>query len=225
MNRRSTALLLELLRQPTAPFREASVVEFVSATLKKNGVPFFRDPIGNIIVGAGSRPDYARLVRRSSREPLRLYVAHMDHPGFHGIRWLGNGRLQAQWHGGGPIERLVGASVWLADARAPAHHGRVRAARLTKTRRSIKTLEIDVAAKVIQHTDARSLFGGFSFRAPVWRSEQLLYTKAADDLIGVYAILATAIDHKRRKSRAPFLGLLTRAEEVGFIGAIGHFDL
>jgi endoglucanase len=29
----------------------------------------------------------------------------------------------------------------------------------------------------------------------------------------------------RRKTRPPFLGLLTRAEEVGFVGAIEHFEL
>ncbi|MEO5969845.1 MAG: hypothetical protein ABIQ95_07945, partial [Bdellovibrionia bacterium] len=75
--------------------------------------------------------------------------------------------------------------------------------------------------------DATKYYGGFSFRAPVWRDGDLLYTKAADDLVGCFAIVSTAIDLWAKKNRnlPPFLGILTRAEEVGFIGAIGHFEL
>jgi len=75
---------------------------------------------------------------------------------------------------------------------------------------------------------ADSLYGGFQFRKPVWKSGSRLYTKAADDLIGVFCIVATALEvfNKRGgKSRPPFIGLLTRAEEVGLVGAVGHFEL
>src|SRR4030066_192298 len=59
------------------------------------------------------------------------------------------------------------------------------------------------------------------------RSGKKLYTKAADDLVGVFAILRTAMDlHAGRRRKAPpFIGLLTRAEEVGFIGTVGHLEL
>jgi endoglucanase len=69
-----------------------------------------------------------------------------------------------------------------------------------------------------------------SFRAPVWREQDLIYTQAADDLIGAFAIVSLAKElWSKRKSRKslldpPFIGLLTRAEEVGFIGAIAHFE-
>ncbi len=86
------------------------------------------------------------------------------------------------------------------------------------------------------------IFGGFGFRAPCWQEGQLIYTQAADDLVGAFAIVSTALDYfKARKatgkparnrtrssgarSAQPFLGLLTRAEEVGFIGAIAHLEL
>jgi endoglucanase len=74
---------------------------------------------------------------------------------------------------------------------------------------------------------AQRLYGGFAFRAPVWRSGKRIYTKAADDLIGVFAILQTARALYRRvgRQRPPFIGLLTRAEEVGFVGAIAHLEL
>jgi endoglucanase len=73
---------------------------------------------------------------------------------------------------------------------------------------------------------AASLFGGFRFRKAVWQKGELIYTKAADDLVGAYVITQLALGLKKRKAQNEnFIGLLTRAEEVGFIGAIGHFDL
>lgn len=224
MNARATTLLLELLRQPTVPFREHRVAEFAAEVLRRYEVPFFRDPIGNIVVGCGSRREYATLVAAAAREPLRLFVAHMDHPGFHGARWVAARRLQVQWHGGGPTRHLRGARVWIADA-SGLHHGTMGKARLAPGGRWIKTAEVHFDERTeAPRAPAASFYGGFAFRAPVWRIGRRLYTKAADDLVGVFAVLMTAIAQKRRAQRN-FLGLLTRAEEVGFVGAVGHFEL
>lgn len=224
MNQRDLALLLDILSQPTAPFRERHVVEIVTRTLRHHDVPHFLDPIGNVIVGCSSRRDYRRRLEATTREPLRVYVAHMDHPGFHGARWLGRNRLLVKWHGGGPTRHLNGAPVWLADDQGRRYEGRMRKARLGASGRSIETAEVALTDAVDTRMPAPALYGGFSFRAPVWRAGRKLYTKAADDLVGVYAVLVTAIACARR-GFANFLGLLTRAEEVGFIGAIGHFEL
>ncbi len=44
--------------------------------------------------------------------------------------------------------------------------------------------------------------------------------------MGAFAIVAMAVEQKKtfKKNDAPFVGLLTRGEEVGFIGCIGHFN-
>lgn len=227
MQKKQLALLKALLAQPTAPFREHHVIEFATRVLRDGGVPFFADPVGNIVVGCNSRREYARLVGTRTHEPLRLYVAHMDHPGFHGVRWRGPKRLHVQWHGGAPVKHLAGARVWLADDAGQTFEGRMRAATLAHRGRTIGKAEIVLDALPAVRPPAASLYGGFGFRAPVWQSGRLLYTKAADDLVGVYAILVTALElaRKRRGTQPPFLGLLTRAEEVGFVGAIGHFEL
>jgi putative aminopeptidase FrvX len=225
MTKRELAFLTALLRQPTAPFRETQVIDFAARALRRHRVPFFADPIGNVVIGCASRSDYARLVAARTREPLRLYIAHMDHPGFHGDRWLPNHRLRVRWHGGGPTRHLVGAPVWLADTNGQTYRGQMRSARLARNGRSIETAEVRLEPDPATPRAADSLYGGFSFRAPVWRSGRRLYTKAADDLVGVYAILRLAIEQARRGGGLPFLGLLTRAEEVGFVGAIGHFEL
>ncbi len=226
MNRRDLRWLSELLSCPTAPFRENAVIAAVMQALSRAAVPHFLDPVGNIVVGACSRAEYRRLVHTRSAEPLRVYIAHMDHPGFHGRRWLSARRLEVEWHGGSPVKHLAGAPVWLADATGYVAKGRLAHVRLGASRHAIHRAEV-VLPKASWKTRpaANALYGGFRFRAPCWRAGQRIHTKAADDLVGVFAIVHTAIKLHAARRHPPFLGLLTRAEEVGFIGAIGHFEL
>jgi putative aminopeptidase FrvX len=218
-------LLAALLTKPTAPFREEHVVRFVRATLGAAGVPHLLDPSGNIVVGCASRAAYRKLVRTTSEEPLRLFIAHMDHPGFHGVLRRTDGSLAVRWHGGSPTRHLAGARVWLANEDGVLGHGTLAKARLGRGRHAIATATVRVARDDIG-VAPREIYGGFAFRAPVWRRGKRVYTKAADDLVGVYAILRTAIDLFRRSRRGsrPFLGVLTRAEEVGFVGALAHLE-
>jgi endoglucanase len=227
MPRLREALLEELLALPTAPFREDPIARFVAAVLARHGVPHFCDPVGNIVIGCESASRYRALARRRGTEPLRLFMAHMDHPGFHGVRWHSPTRLSVRWHGGSPVRQLAGAGMWLADRSGYLAQGKLGRVRLTRSRRALARAEVRLAQPLREPLAAQSLFGGFAFRAPVWRSGRRLYTKAADDLVGVFAILSMAIDYfaRGRRTNPPFLGLLTRAEEVGFVGAIAHFEL
>src|SRR3954466_15431796 len=106
-----TSFLFELLSQPTAPFREGLVVKAAVDFLDRAKVPWFQDPVGNLVVGVGSQKDYLARVRQRTDEPLRLFIAHMDHPGFHGARWTSSRELEIEWHGGSPRKHLNGADV------------------------------------------------------------------------------------------------------------------
>jgi endoglucanase len=206
------------------------VIRCVQAELSSHGVPHFQDPVGNIVIGASSPKDYSRLLKKSD-EPLRVFIAHMDHPGFHGLRWKSEYELEIQWYGGSPTQHLDGAKVWLADKNQSLGEGTLTEAKLISSGKAIQSGIIRVSAPVrsgSKPVPAEKIFGGFGFRAPVWQENGLIYTKAADDLIGAYSMVRLAIEHfkkLRRTSNTTFLGLLTRAEEVGFIGAIGHFEL
>jgi putative aminopeptidase FrvX len=229
MNTRHRSQLIELLKQPTAPFREEHVIASVERLLEGSQVPFFRDPVGNVIVGCASHAQYRRLVREKTAEPLRVFIAHMDHPGFHGVRWISKTRLKVKWHGGSPVRHLNGSRVWLASHQGHSMAGKLGRVQLVKSKNSMDTAEVQITGPTTNpRPKADQLYGGFKFRAPVWRSGMKIYAKAADDLVGVFAVVDTAIwlhtKHRGRKV-APFIGLLTRAEEVGFIGAIGHFEL
>jgi len=223
-----TDLLEKILSQPSAPFRERHVISVITEELRAHRVPFFQDPIGNIVIGVKTKKEYLALVRKKSAEPVRVFIAHLDHPGFHGMEWKSDTELEVRWHGGSPTQHIEAAKVWLADATGPRGEARVLSAQMLTSGRAIETATIKVAPQLRASVpDAKKLYGGFAFRAPVWRDGDLYYTKAADDLVGSFAILSLALDTfgKGKKPKVPFLGLLTRAEEVGFIGAIGHFEL
>ena len=228
-------LLDQILSQPTSPFREGHVLTLLMNVMSEAGVPHFQDPVGNIVVGVASQKDYRALVGKKTSEPLRIFIAHTDHPGFHGEGWTDDGRLKIRWLGGSPTAHLEGASVWLADRGDWQGKGVLIQATMHPSGRMIQSGEVELerTSEIARQRFPKGteLFGGFSFRSPVWQEGERLYTKAADDLVGCFAIVSTAMDlfKKRGKSKgkpkAPFLALLTRAEEVGFIGAIGHFEL
>jgi endoglucanase len=217
------------LAQPTAPFREQRVIAWVKQVLDQAGIPYFIDPIGNIVVGASSKTDYLRLLREADAEPVRVFIAHMDHPGLHGVRWVKPTVLRVRWHGGSPTKHLPGSRVWLANGEGFEGEGVLRKVTLRKEGWAIDTAEVHFeAALAPRRPAAKSLYGGLKFRKPVWKSGSKLYTKAADDLIGVFCIVATALEvftKRGPRDRPPFIGLLTRAEEVGLVGAVGHFEL
>jgi putative aminopeptidase FrvX len=60
----------------------------------------------------------------------------------------------------------------------------------------------------------------------VWELEDfsigngLIHGRGCDDLIGVASILATLIELKRRRARVNVIGVIARAEEIGFLGAM-----
>jgi endoglucanase len=138
---------------------------------------------------------------------------------------LSASRLHVEWHGGAPVRGLAGAKVWVANEAGYCALGRMSKPRLDKTRKRLVDAEVRIDRSAwLQRPPAADLFGGFGTRAPVWREGKLIYTKAADDLVGVYAIVQTAIRFLKNKRRAPFVGLLTRGEEVGFIGMLAHLQ-
>lgn len=227
MKNKHFTLLTALLSTPTAPFREQQVIDFVTDVLERAGVPYFQDPIGNLVVGVASAHAYRRRLQKTGGEPMRLFIAHMDHPGFHGVTWRTPNQLAVKWHGGSPIKHLNGCGVWLASVDGWIGQGRLVKTKLLPNKHAIDRAEVMLTTKG-EHPLADEIYGGFRFRAPVWRQGRRLYTQAADDLVGVFAIVATALDlfnKPRARHAPPFVGLLTRAEEVGFVGAIGHFKL
>lgn len=197
-------------------------MEWIKKELIQNQVPFFQDSIGNIIMGVGSEQEYRVLLGQTDKEPLRVFIAHMDHPGFHGVKWKNKEDLEIKWHGGSPKKHLVGSRVWLSTEKGEVLQGIVKTALLDRKKTHFAKGVVKVKGGVSDRP-ATSLFGGFGFRKPVWEKSGILYTKAADDLVGCFAAIETAKKAIKLGSRR-FIGVLTRAEEVGFVGCIAHFE-
>lgn len=228
LNDRQLNLLKDILRQPAAPFFETHVANCVGKTLDKAKVPYFFDPVGNLIVGVDSKQSYLRLIQKKDKEPVRLFIAHMDHPGFQGTKWVSKNQLLIKWHGGSPVKHLAGARVWLANEEKLLTEGHLNNVTLHPSKLSMDTaiVRFKDLPENIRKLKAKSLFGGFAFRSHAWTSGKRLYTRAADDLVGVFCIVSTAIDlYRKQKKHFPFVGLITRAEEVGFVGAVRHLEL
>jgi endoglucanase len=198
------------LSRPTAPYREGAVIAWVREfAAARPGLVLREDPDGNL-----------ELVRRSvprSRAPLVL-AAHMDHPGFRALasrRARGHFAIEALFLGGVRREYFPGARVRFFPA-----DGEVRAT-VRRARPRGGELRVELVAKRAVPPGAFGMWDLPAF-CRSRRDPDLLLTRAADDLAGVAAILALldAVERIDPRRRVDVRGLFTRAEEVGFVGAL-----
>ncbi|MFQ5600303.1 MAG: hypothetical protein ACE5G2_07085 [Candidatus Krumholzibacteriia bacterium] len=216
MTRSERRLLQAILTRPTAPFREHYVQAAIEATCRRLELPVRRDRFGNVYVS----------LRHGRARPL-AFTAHMDHPGFEVLE--GGNRARALLLGGVAPEAMQGAPVvFYADSaerrkRPPArlpdpvrgrivdvHTRRDRGARRPQVRVDVE-LESAIGADGFGHFD----FPGLEVEGDLLRS------KALDNLLSCVMILAAMGRLRRRRAAANVLGVFTRAEEVGFVGAGG----
>ncbi len=201
-------ILQEMLSTPTAPFAEHKVLAHVERyCAARKGVSISRDRVGNLLARV-------HIGARKVARPVCI-TAHLDHPGFVVDRMLGKNSLRAFWRGGVPKEYFVGASVRFDM------DGRWSKARIE----SIKTVKRDGVERVntalmqVREEIPSGTIGMWDFPDPVIRGSKI-YARACDDLAGASAMLC-AIDILSREGKpCDAYFLFTRAEEVGFVGAI-----
>jgi endoglucanase len=187
------------MRHPAVPYHERAVRSEVEKICAEEKLTCVRDRFGNLIV---------RLQADSKLRPIAL-AAHLDHPGFKIVGSASRQRLTGRFLGGVPDSYFRhGTSLRLLPDGSAATLGR----RLSKTE---KLFEI-VPAK---HTDPKPEFAVWEL--PNFKvTRGLIHARACDDLIGVGAILATLIELKRSRAKVNVIGVISRAEEVGFHGAL-----
>lgn len=193
----------QLTRIPTAPGREHRVLSWVTAWVgRRDDLRLETDPQGNLLIGQKGR----------KRHPPLLAVAHTDHPGFV-VTDVDGTTVSVEFRGGVRKEYFRRNRVELFDQGDGAHLGEL-AEFDHETRRGVVRMDRSVA--LVPGDVGRWFFGAKRGGA----GERFLLAPACDDLAGVAAALA-ALDRARSyDSRRHFGVLLTRAEEVGFIGAI-----
>ena len=201
-------ILEDVLSIPTAPFAEHMVIDYVERFCagRKNLI-LQHDGAGNILVRV------RRGKGRVARPPC--ITAHLDHPGFVADRMISKGRLRAHWRGGVAPEYFVGAGVRFFVDREWIK-GRVRSIKtsMDSRRKRVETATIDLPREVPPGS-----VGMWDFPDPIVRGTRI-YARGCDDLAGVAAILCCIDKLLRARYACDAYFLFTRAEEVGFIGAM-----
>ena len=206
-------ILADLLSLPTATFVETAVADYVRRFCRKTaGVSATADRYGNLL---------ARYRHRPRPVPPVVFSAHMDHPGFVAQEMLDRRTLRAEFRGGVMAEYFPGARVWFWSG-----GGRVRARVLEVTK--VKTLVRGPVTWTIPEEATLRVGRPVSANAPgMWDLPEpterggMVYARDCDDIAGCAAMLEVLRRLSRRRARADVYCLFTRAEEVGFIGAIG----
>lgn len=209
MKKTHERILKEITSLPTAAGLEDRVIRWVEDwASSRRDVTLSRDPFGNLTIK-----------RRGARSKSPIYfTAHLDHPAFAVTDVLDEGRhIQAEFRGGVYDAYFEGSAVLLHRASGKPVRGEIVS--LDRKRSSELSQLVTIRLDRITPCAAGDLV---TWALPTSKiTKKLLHAPACDDL----AALAAAICAYQVMLEAPEdLGdvrlLLTRAEEVGFIGAI-----
>jgi endoglucanase len=192
----------------TAPFREDAVARWA-------GEFAARRPALRLEFDADGNLHLSRKAARKTASPIIL-SAHMDHPGFVAKACRRAGRLfhgAAEFRGGVEKRFFARAKVRFSPDDPPARVLSVKEDPETgkKTARLLSPCPVPPGALGMWDLPA--------FR----RKGDFLWSRAADDLAGVTAALGVMdlLPFVDPKAQADVRVVLTRAEEVGFWGAVG----
>ncbi len=211
MRQRHEQYLLELTGLPTAAGREEHVIRWVQRWAKRRtSVRLTRDRYGNLL-----------LARKGARSSKPVYItAHMDHPAFVVIEQTGPRRIMAEFRGGVDDRYFVGSRVRLHLGGIEPCRGRVVELSPPDKAGGDKRAEIELVRPVV--AEVGDIVTWDLPMPKIVRGR--LRAPACDDLAGVAAAISAfeqVCKSGANPVRADVRVLLTRSEEVGFIGAIG----
>ncbi|HRQ76392.1 MAG TPA: hypothetical protein PK098_10790 [Phycisphaerales bacterium] len=205
--------LLEITGIPTAAGREQRVVQWVQRWVEaRKNLTLKHDPVGNLIISV-------RSTARSERKPLYI-TAHLDHPAFVVRRLIDANTVELEFRGGVHDPYFKRAAIDIIDSQEAPHRAVIK--QLDANAKPFKRVQarLNSPATGIRVGDiARWAFSGRGGRPVI--DKGILHAPACDDLAAVAAALSTLDVLRRRRGLEHVAVLLTVAEEVGFIGAIG----
>jgi endoglucanase len=197
------AIAEALMRSPAAPYHEGFVAATVQTICADLGLELEQDRHGNFL---------AKLQTDPHTRPLVL-AAHMDHPGFEIQKQASASVCKAKFLGGvGDAYFKHGIPVLLHPGKIP---GKLRKNVSLKNR----LFEIESEFPLLDPPEFA-----------VWDLEEfrfeagLIHGRVCDDLIGVAAALSAMGQLKRSRKKVNVIAAITRAEEVGFHGALALAD-
>lgn len=206
--------LLEITSLPTAAGREDAVLERVEAWVSERAARLLlgRDRCGNLVItGRGFKKACAK------KAPLFI-TAHLDHPAFL-VRSVKGAYVALEFRGGVQDAYFKGSQIEIFDLELKRSFA-ARILFLDAKAKPFKTVTARLDAPASSSFVEPGCIGRWKFpKAAVVKG--LVRTHACDDLAAVAAALLAFETISRDPELAHAALLFTRAEEVGFIGAIG----
>jgi putative aminopeptidase FrvX len=202
--------LMELTSIPTAAGREGRVIEWIEDWLDdRPGLALRRDGAGNLVI--------ERVDSDETRPPL-FVTGHLDHPAFVVEGLVGPSTVRLQFRGGVRDPYFLDAPVDIVTESGETVRARlIEAGEAKPFRACLAEVEGDASAD-----DAGVAVGDvarWAMDPPSVDGAGMLHTHACDDLAAVTAALAMMDAVLELDAAAHVRLLLTRAEEVGFVGA------
>ncbi len=227
--KRDLAILKQVVNLPTAPFAEAQVIHFIQGFVARR--PRLRlgsDPFGNLLV----RYSPKRKARLRGR-PI-LFAAHMDHPGFTAVRMPDSRHVYAEFRGWvrSPYfknERVQFFSdgAWAAGRIVKVIPHRPGKSVPRRAAASARSFGADAPPKAVIAEVRRPVRAGspgmWGIGDAVIRGQRI-FARACDDVAGLAGILCALDAICREEIATPCYAFFTRAEEVGFAGALAAVD-
>lgn len=203
MDKSSKVIVSTVLKLPTMSFHETAVTTFVRWYAAGLGLRVTSDRAGNLLVKY-----------RGGRGGV-TFCAHTDHPGFEVISSQGTRATVALWGKVDPRD-FAGSKVTTYTDHG-AVKGKIGRA-LSKKHLGRICFPLKATAKV-----AKGDFGHYDLPGVRFRGDRI-FARAADNLMGVSAILDLMTRLVKAKARVNVSGLFTRGEEAGFLGAFAAME-
>ena len=206
-------IFADLLSLPTATFVESAVKAYVQDFCRRTpGVSLKNDRYGNLLVRYRRRP--------RGTVPL-VFSAHMDHPGFVAREMLDEHTLRAAFRGGVIDDYFANAKVWFQSGSERVRGKVLEVTKVKKLARGPVTWKIPEEAILRVSGPVKPNSPGMWDLPEAHERGGNVYGRDCDDIAGCAAMLELLRRLTRKNARAEVYCLFTRAEEVGFIGAIG----
>ncbi|MDX2118714.1 MAG: hypothetical protein SFY96_11075 [Planctomycetota bacterium] len=219
-------LLLDLTQIPTAAGKEQRVVRFITDWVKQRpAMHLTTDASGNLHVSLDSAAPPARSSPHEQGARPIYFTAHLDHPAFVVERIVAPGVVELSFRGGVMDDYFINAKVAVVDARDQRHAGVLKG--------KAEAAAVGGRASPFTHytcelNDTKAAAAIAVGDVCVWDlpaaevTDGIVHTHACDDLAAAAAALAAfdVLATLGPGERQDVCLLFTRAEEIGFIGAI-----
>lgn len=203
MTPKDSSLFLEIAKSlmsvPAAPYHEQAMSKVVRQICSDHKIQLRSTRCGNLI---------ATVKKGKAGRPM-VTAAHMDHPGFDIKKQLEPTQWKADFLGGVP-DRYFKNSTRLRLQ--PGNHPALLGERLHAKKKHF-ALFSRTAPKLPPTHAVWDL-------KPFQKKGNMIHGRACDDLIGLASALTTLILLNKSRKAVHAIALITRAEEVGFHGAL-----